>query len=104
MGIFRRYRESRAIAELTERMETCERQLKSLRMEWEDAYDRLRHTMGRLNKRAAREEQATETENGEDLAQQPTDPTVPGPAGASGRLSDRQRRLNLEILKRRGGL
>jgi hypothetical protein len=93
VGIFRRLQEGRALREVTERLESCERQLKQLRIEWEDAYDRLRHVMGRLNKRAAREAEdggAPQTNN------QPADPGLGRP------MTAREAAL-WEIAKRRGG-
>lgn len=93
VGLFRRLQESKALRELQDRLETVERDVKRLRLEWEDSYDRLRHIMGRLNKRAAREQQA----DGEQPTPEPTPPELGRP------MTAREAAL-WEIAKRRGAV
>jgi hypothetical protein len=102
VGFFSDLKTRRAIADLTERLETIERTLKATRLEWEDTYDRLRRLMGRVAKRALRDESAVDPEH--------VEPTADDSRGADGAmtathslLTPRQRQFQQEILRRRGG-
>jgi hypothetical protein len=101
MGFFSDLKTKRALSDLTERLETVERQVKASRLEWEDTYDRLRRLMGRVAKRALRDE--AKVGNGEDETEPQLELTsdTRGPTG--GMLTPRQRQIQQEILRRRGG-
>lgn len=55
----------RLLADLGDRLETLERDQKALELEWIDMYDKLRHMMSRVAKRADRAERALGATNGE---------------------------------------
>jgi hypothetical protein len=79
-------------SEIQDRLEKLERAMKTLNLEWEDAYDRLKHMMSRVAKRAARMEEAeqgTVVEHGV---------RVPNP------LNPRLAAIQQKILERRAGL
>jgi hypothetical protein len=56
---------SKADKDMVDRLETLERTVKSLRLEWEDAYDKMRTLTARFVKRAQRIEQHEEEEQTE---------------------------------------
>lgn len=43
---------NKRLAEIEERLESLERANKSIKLEWEEAYDKLHHLMSRVTKRA----------------------------------------------------
>jgi hypothetical protein len=98
MGFFGDLKLRKALSEVTERLETVERQLKATKLEWEDTYDRLRRLMGRVAKRALRDEANVDSEAVEDTAPAPERPSTFG-----GGLTPRQRELQQQILRRRAG-
>ena len=53
-----------SLPELTERLEALERRVKALRLEWDDAFERLERVMGRLAKQRGRLE-ASQTDDRE---------------------------------------
>ena len=53
MGLFSKKLTPSQWAEVEERLGRLEREMKQLTLEWTDAYDRLKHMMGRVAKRAA---------------------------------------------------
>ena len=92
MGLFGNWQQNRRLSDLTERMEIAERQLKQLRAEWDDTYDKIRVAMGRIVKRAAVVEAAE--------AERPAAAAEPAPV--DGRMLDeRQRSIQMDILRRR---
>jgi hypothetical protein len=67
VALFGRKLTARQWTEVQERLESLERQMKALTLEWNDAYDRIRHMMGRVAKRSAdiaRVEEAVVVEHG----------------------------------------
>jgi exonuclease VII small subunit len=91
MWIFRRIRESRRFAELEERIEKLERGHRALDMEWSDFYDKVRHALGRITKRAAIIESA----------QEPDGESPEASDGSLEGLSPNQKRAMQEIYLRR---
>jgi hypothetical protein len=91
MWLLRRIRESRRFNELEDRIEKLERGLRALDAEWVDYYDKMKHTMGRITKRAAIIEAAQEPDGEESEA---SDDSLVG-------LSPNQKRAMLEINLRR---
>jgi phage-related minor tail protein len=93
VGIFGRKLTARQWAEVEERLGALERQMKALTLEWNDAYDRIRHMMGRVAKRAAyldkQEAAPTMIEHGVEV------PTT---------LNPRLAAIQAKILNRRSGL
>jgi hypothetical protein len=84
---------SKADKDMVDRLETLERTVKGLRLEWEDAYDKMRTLTARFVKRAQRIEQHEEEEQQESGS--PTgSPTVARTLDPiSQRILDRRRRL-----------
>ncbi len=80
MGLFSKKLTARQWTEVEERLEHLERQMKALTLEWNDAYDRLKHMMGRVAKRAAilerLEESPTVIEHGVELPGVATNPRL----------------------------
>ena len=95
------FKAKKSSPELEERVSTVERKLKDLELEWENAYDKIRHMMGRIAKRAAtvaQSEAPTEpqyTGVEESISSSPLTPMM-------SRLSPAQQRTQMEILRRRG--
>ena len=90
---------SRRIRELEEDLEKFRSEMKRLRLEWEDTYDRLKHMMGRIAKRSAIIEAQTDSTEPEEPA---TSHAVNGPPGSP--WSAHQHKLQEQILanRRRG--
>jgi hypothetical protein len=61
MRLFNIFRQKPAYPDLEDRLELCERQLKAIRLEWEDTYERITRLMGRIAKRQALEARRAET-------------------------------------------
>jgi len=86
---------SEAAAEAIERCDKLESELKRLRLEWEDTYDRLTRVVQRIAKRAEVVEKAQQS----DEAQQPALPLhdypnmPPAQAAAQARILARRRKL-----------
>jgi len=57
---------AKEVAELTDKVEALDRTVKSLRLEWEESYDKLHHLMARVTKRAltAAREKDDDPQNG----------------------------------------
>jgi len=90
----------RAVEELEERFTKLEREFRSLQMEWENAYDKMRTMMGRVSKRA--EILQKEMDGGKP----PLSPEEEVLAEGSNHqtFSARQKLLQQAILRRRAGL
>lgn len=88
----------RRINEHQERIEKLERNLHALELEWENTYDKVRHMMGRIAKRAALVQNADTDQStlGETVTSVPalTSPHFSG-------LTERQRAAQMQILARR---
>ena len=61
MSLFGLFRRSEPSPDLDERLESLERSVKRLRLEWEDVYEKVARLMGRIAKRQALITQAEET-------------------------------------------
>lgn len=90
-------RVQRRLRELEDRCDATDRQLKLIRAEWDDTYDKIRVAMGRVVKRAAYIES---TEKDRPAAE----PAAPEPSFNGRMLDDRQRTIQHDILRRRAGL
>ena len=90
--MFERFKASKLLKELEERCETLERQLKAVRLEWDDAYERMMRLQQRVTKRA----QIIERKEAEDQEETPE-----VTEGFEGVLSEHQRKVNASILARR---
>jgi hypothetical protein len=87
---------------IEERLVVIERHIKALEIDWEDTYDRIRKVLQRLNKRA----EFIEKHDPELIAPVGNGPQTPRQADRTpigGFLSDRQREIQQQILRRRGG-
>jgi hypothetical protein len=88
------------ISELRESVSTLERQLKGLKLDLDDLWDRFNRLSGRLAKRAEREQTAaTDSPSGEEpdvLANGSSSPTF-------SRLTPRQKQIQIQIMQRRVG-
>ncbi len=106
VGLFRHLKENRRLTEHEDRLDRLERAFKVLEGQWDDTYDRMRHMMGRIVKRAAVIEKHEAQEAEQTAEREPLpDPTdgATEPAGQfEGRyLTARQRQLQQQILGRR---
>jgi len=86
-------------SKLLERVETLERDMRNLRLDWETTYEKIRTLMARLAKRADSLSTAAE-------AGQPGESEQPSETGALSpqfaRLTPRQRQIQIQIMQRRG--
>lgn len=102
MRLFATLRHIKRLAEVEERLEGLERQMKALDMEWSDVYDELRGMLGKISKRKKFIEKH-EAEAGSNGAS--PQPELPLPdIHIGGGLDERQRGFQQEILKRRARL
>jgi len=96
--LFESFKAHRKLKDLDERLSTVEREMKALKMEWEDTYDRLRRVVQRVAKRAEIVERAEraqgeqETEGAEENTGLAT-PVVPGLDPISQKILARRHRL-----------
>jgi hypothetical protein len=108
MGLFtllQRRREEKkrdeAFEDLIKRVEKLDRQMASLQLDWENAYDRLHQLMGRVSKRAEiaakAERMHEEAEGNGDLHNS----NVEIPPQIPGYLTPRQKQIQLSILAKR---
>lgn len=82
---------------LEEDLEKLRHDFHLLELEWDEAYDKIRKAMGRIVKSRAIVEAAEERE--------PTDGTAPTAGrNVGGFLTERQKRAQQEILRRRAGI
>lgn len=91
----------REYSRLRERIEELETELHSIRQEWDDFYDKACKTLRRIG----RERQALDTIQAP-TQEEPVEPLVAGNGGGSthGFLTERQRIIQQQILKRRAHL
>ncbi len=98
MGWFKHKQESQRISEVEEKLAKLGRDFASLEMEWTNFFDKARRLLQRITKRAEVVEKAEEKEMGG------TGGTAVFPISpATGRLTDRQREIQQQILRRRAG-
>lgn len=88
------------ISELREELSTVQRQLKALKLDMDDLWDRFSRLSGKLAKRAAREDTATEG-----LDQSGREPEADSSALSPqfSRLTPRQKQIQIQIMQRRVG-
>jgi hypothetical protein len=101
LDYFRRDNPQASLKRFEESLDSLERRVKAVEMEWELAYDKLHSMMGRIARRA--EKLHNEAEDAGRLAPLSADETtVPGLPIAISHLSPRQRAIQSQILARRG--
>jgi hypothetical protein len=92
------FKSERGVSELRESVSTLERQLKGLKLDLDDLWDRFNRLSGRLAKRAEREQTpAADSSTGESEPLAGTEALSP----TFSRLSPTQRRIQMQILARR---
>ena len=88
------------ISEVREDLSTVQRQLKALKLDMDDLWDRFSRLSGKLAKRAAREDTAAGLDQTGESAEPSTDlPLSP----TFSRLTPRQKQIQLQIMQRRVG-
>lgn len=81
-------------------MESLERRFKGLELEWGDTYDKLRRALSRIAKtRAIMEAKESETE----AAELSPEATGSRPTPVGGFLTEKQKVIQQQILRRRAG-
>ncbi len=97
MGFFWRSRDSEKLLQLTDDFRTLKRQFADLELDWVNAYSKFKSIVQRNAKLTERAE-AKETQQAAESLATPisTDPRT-------GRLSDRQKEIQQQILRRRAG-
>jgi hypothetical protein len=89
-----------SLKSIEEHLIRLETRMKSVEVEWEDAYEKIRRTLARINHRYGKVE-AAEAAHKESVQQ---DLPLPGANGQAGRLlTERQKELQQQILRRRAG-
>jgi len=87
-----------SVSKLLERVETLERDMRNLRLDWETTYEKIRTLMARLAKRAEKLDTAAE-------AGQPGEGELPTETGSLSptfsRLTPRQKQIQIQIMQRR---
>jgi hypothetical protein len=101
MWLIEHFRLSKRLLAAEEAITEAQRQLKEQSLDFEELYDRCKRLLGRTVKERARIEAAQQAE-----AAAPDSPlsTGNGRLPHGGLLTDRQRELQQQILRRRGGL
>lgn len=96
------FRNSRRLTNLEEDLQRLQRKFDALELEWNDVYDKLRRSMGRIVKsRAIIEAKEQPPEDGREA---PAAGSSPELVRSGGRLlTPRQLQIQQDILKRRAG-
>jgi hypothetical protein len=89
-----------SLKDLEERLIRFETRVKAVEIEWEDTYEKIRRTLARINQRYGKVE-AAEAAHKESAQQDLLPVTTNGQAGRL--LTERQKQIQQEILKRRAG-
>ncbi len=97
MGFFWRSRDSERFSAFDEKLEKLKRDQANLELEWTNFYDKARRMLARVSKRA----EVVEKADAEEATA--TAPLLPIGGANTGRLSDRQREIQQQILRRRAG-
>ncbi len=97
MGFFWRRRDSEKFEAFEEKLEKLRRDFTNLELEWTNFFDKARRMLARVAKRAEVVEKAEESEA------PAAAPLLPIGGANTGRLSDRQREIQQQILRRRAG-
>jgi hypothetical protein len=101
MGLLAWLDQRKRIKDLEDGLQTLQKEHLKLQIEWAEVYDKVRHAMNRMAKRVERgTADETVVESNQEVPQ--------GNGGANGthagRLSDHQKQVQQQILKRRAGL
>jgi len=88
------------ISELREELSTVQRQLKALKLDMDDLWDRFSRLSGKLAKRAAREDTAAGLDQEGESAAAPAESAL---SPQFSRLTPRQRQIQIQIMQRRVG-
>ncbi len=86
-----------SVSKLQERLETVERDMRNLRLDWEATYEKIRTLMARLAKRAEKLDTASPglaTGESEEIVPAALSPTY-------SRLTPRQKQIQIQIMQRR---
>jgi hypothetical protein len=99
MGLLAWLDQRKRIKDLEDAVETLQKEHLKLQIEWAEVYDKVRHAMNRMAKRVERGTDDTAViESTKEV------PTVGGANGThAGRLSEHQKQIQQQILKRRAG-
>lgn len=89
-----RKKEEERIDALEKAQESLEGRFKTIRLEWEDVYDRLTRTMGRLNARIRKSESLTAPEGDAEVSTDTPAPP-PKPVGGHARLVEMRAKRNV---------
>jgi hypothetical protein len=83
---------------------TIESRMRALELDWEDTYERIRKVLQRISKRAEFVEKHERESEPNEPGGAPATSSHPAPPGVfAGRLNDRQREIQQQILRRRAG-
>ncbi len=85
------------ISNLEQSLETAKREIKNIELEWLSFYDKAKRILARVSQRAKIIERAEAEEA------PPAPPPLSIGGASTGRLSDRQREIQQQILRRRAG-
>lgn len=88
------------ISELREDLSTVQRQLKALKLDMDDLWDRFSRLSGKLAKRAAREDTPAE---GAQLGEGADVDSASALSPTFSRLTPRQKQIQIQIMQRRVG-
>jgi chromosome segregation ATPase len=91
--MFEVFKAKKKLGEVEDRCAQLERRIKQLELEWEDTYDRIKSLFHRIAKRAQRMEGGAAGDIEEAAAT--------GTASVTGGLTEKQRAIQDQILKRR---
>ncbi len=93
-------RETREISALDDKIERLRRDFQNLELEWTNFFDKARRLLQRITKRAevVEKAEAAEAEKTDGSA-----PLLVPSNPVAGRLTDRQREIQQQILRRRAG-
>jgi hypothetical protein len=101
MGLLAWLDQRKRIKELEDGLETVRKEALKLQIEWAEVYDKVRHAMNRMAKRV---ERGTDDTAVVESTQEVPQPNNGGATALGGRLSDHQKQVQQQILKRRAGL
>ena len=100
MGLLAWLDQRKRVKVLEDALETLQKDFLKLQIEWAEVYDKVRHAMNRMAKRVERgTADETVVESTQEVPQ-----ANGGAAAITGRLSDHQKQVQQQILKRRAGL
>jgi len=100
MGLLAWLDQRKRVKVLEDALETLQKDFLKLQIEWAEVYDKVRHAMNRMAKRV---ERGTADETVVESTQEVPQGNGGAPA-TTGRLSDHQKQVQQQILKRRAGL